>query len=112
MDLDGVFTMEYFEVIDIVDNTTPYQTLFILDWKFYNQAIINLKTQKVIFESREYRVIAQLDRLEGEIYVEPTIGKFIIEEINQFYNTIVCKEDYIKPKTYGIIRWRSISYFS
>jgi hypothetical protein len=31
MDLDGVFTMEYFEVIDIVDNTTPYRTLFRLD---------------------------------------------------------------------------------
>jgi hypothetical protein len=66
----------------------------------------------VIFESREYRVVAQLDPLEGEIYVEPTTGKFITEEINQFYRTIVCKEDYIKPTTYGIIRWRSINYFS
>ena len=31
IDLDGVFTMEDFEVIDIVDNTTPYPTLLGLD---------------------------------------------------------------------------------
>jgi hypothetical protein len=49
MDLDGVHTMEYFEVIDIGDNTTPYPTLLCLDWAFDNQAIINLKTRKVIF---------------------------------------------------------------
>ena len=27
VDLNGVCTMAYFEVIDIVDNTTPYPTL-------------------------------------------------------------------------------------
>jgi hypothetical protein len=63
--------MAYFEVIDIVYNTTPYPTLLVLDWSFYNKAIINLKTQKVIFESGEYRVIAPLYILQGGIYVEP-----------------------------------------
>jgi len=57
LDLDGVHTMTYFEVIDIVDNTTHYQALLGLDWAFENQAIINLKTRKMIFESGEYRVI-------------------------------------------------------
>jgi hypothetical protein len=32
-----VCTMEYFEVIDIVDNTTPYPTLLGLYWAFDNQ---------------------------------------------------------------------------
>jgi len=50
LDLDGVQTMENFEVIDILDNTTPYQALLRLDWAFDNQAIINLKTRKMIFE--------------------------------------------------------------
>jgi hypothetical protein len=36
----------------------------------------------VIFESREYRVIAPLDILQGGIYVEPTTKKFITKEIN------------------------------
>jgi hypothetical protein len=47
--LDGVCTMAYFEVREIVDGTTPYPTLFGLDWEFYNQAIINLKTRKMTF---------------------------------------------------------------
>jgi hypothetical protein len=63
MDLDGVCTMTYFEVIDIVGNTTPYPTLLGLDWAFDNQAIIKLKTSKMIFESGKYRVIPPLDPL-------------------------------------------------
>ena len=31
VDLDGVHTMAYFEIIDIVDNTTPYPILLVLD---------------------------------------------------------------------------------
>jgi hypothetical protein len=69
MDLDGVCTMEYFEVIDIVDNTAHYPTLLGLDCAFENQAIINLKTRKMIFELGEYRVITPLDPSEGGRYV-------------------------------------------
>jgi hypothetical protein len=72
IDVDGVCTMEAFELNDIVDNTTPYPTLLVLDWAFDNQNIINLNTRKMIFESGEYRVIAPLDPLEGGRYVEPT----------------------------------------
>jgi hypothetical protein len=57
VNLDGVRTMAYFEFIDIVDNTSPYSTLLGLCWAFDNHAIINLKTRKMIFESREYRFI-------------------------------------------------------
>jgi hypothetical protein len=52
VDLDGVHTKAYFEVIEIVDDMTPYPTLLGLDWAFENQAIINLKTRKMIFESK------------------------------------------------------------
>jgi len=34
--LYGVHTMDEFEVIDIVDNTSPYPTLLRLDWAFDN----------------------------------------------------------------------------
>jgi hypothetical protein len=50
VDLDGVCTKANFEVIEIVDGTTPYPTLLILDWEFYNQTIINLKIGKMTFE--------------------------------------------------------------
>jgi hypothetical protein len=80
VDLDEVCTMAYFEVIEIVDGTKPYPTLLGLDWAFYNQAIINLKTRKMSFESGKYRVIAPLDPSEGERFVEATC--LDLEEIN------------------------------
>jgi hypothetical protein len=60
VDLDGVHTKADLEVIEIVDGTTPYLTFLGLDWAFENQAIINLKTRKMTFESGEYRVVAPL----------------------------------------------------
>jgi hypothetical protein len=47
VDLHGVHTKEYFKVIEIVDDTTPYPTILGLDWAFDNQAIINLKMRKM-----------------------------------------------------------------
>jgi len=50
VDLYGVCTVVDFEVIDIVDNNTPYATLFGLDSTFDKQAIVNLKKQKMNIE--------------------------------------------------------------
>jgi hypothetical protein len=72
VDLDGVHTKVDFEVIKIVDGTTPYRTFLGLDWAFDNQAIINLKTRKMTFDLGEYKFVAPLDPLEGERFVEPT----------------------------------------
>jgi hypothetical protein len=107
IDLDGVCTMVDFEVIEIVDGTTPYPTLLVLDWEFDNQAIINLKTRKMEFESGEYRVIAPLDPSEREIFIEPTC--LDLEEINQLYKTTTREEDYINPTVDGVLSWRSIT---
>jgi hypothetical protein len=109
VDLDGVHTMEDFEVINIVDNSTPYPTLLGLDWEFYNQTIINLKTRKIIYELGEYRVITPLYPLEGGRYVDQMTEKLMTEEINQFYRTTMCEEDYTNPTTDGILSWRSIN---
>jgi hypothetical protein len=51
LDLDGVHTMAYLEVIEIIYGTTPYPTLLGLYWEFDNQTIINLKARKMMFES-------------------------------------------------------------
>jgi hypothetical protein len=107
VDLDGVCTKAYFEMIEILDGTTPYPTLLGLDWAFDNQAIINLKTKKMTFDSGEYRVIVLLDPSEAEIFVEPTC--LDLEEINQLYRTTVCIKDYINSTVDGVIRWISIT---
>jgi hypothetical protein len=72
IDLDGVLSVVDFEVIEIVDGTTPYPTLLGLDWEFYNQVVINLKTRKMNFESGEYKVIAPLDPSDKDSFVEAT----------------------------------------
>jgi hypothetical protein len=95
IDLDGVRTKVDFEVIEIVDDTTPYSIFLGLDCAFDNQAIINLKTRKMKFKSREYSVIAPLDPSEGERFVEPTC--LDLEEINQLYKKTMQKEDYVNP---------------
>jgi hypothetical protein len=41
-----------------------------MDWAFDNEAVINLKTRKMTFESNKYRLIAPLDPSEGEMFVE------------------------------------------
>jgi hypothetical protein len=107
VDLDGVHTKANFEVIEIVDDTTPYLTLLGLDWAFENQAIIKLKTRKMTFESGEYRVIFPLDPSEGERFIEPTC--LDLEEIGQLYRTTARDVDYINPTADGVLSWRSIT---
>jgi hypothetical protein len=74
---------------------------------FDNHAIINLKTQKMTFESGQYRFIAPFDPSEGERFVEPTC--LYLEEINQLYRTIAHDEDYVNATADGILSWRSIT---
>jgi hypothetical protein len=90
-----------------VDDTTPYPVLFVLDWAFDNQAIIKLKTRKMAFESREYRVVAPLDPSEGERFVEPTC--LDLEEINQLYKITMQEEDYVNSTADGVLSWKSIT---
>jgi hypothetical protein len=80
VDLDGVHTKADFEVIEIVDGTTPYPSFLGLNWEFDNRAIINLKTKNMSFELGEYKFIIPLYPLEGESFVEPTC--LDLEEIN------------------------------
>jgi hypothetical protein len=44
--------------------------------------------------------------------VEPTIDNILTEDVNRLYRTTMHKEDYINPNVDGILRWRSINYFS
>jgi hypothetical protein len=43
VNIDGVRSVENFEVIKIVDGSTPYPVLLGLDWEFDNKNIIYLK---------------------------------------------------------------------
>ena len=43
VDIDGVWSLEDFEVIEIIDDNNPFPALLGTDWAFDNLAIINLK---------------------------------------------------------------------
>jgi hypothetical protein len=106
IDLDGVRTKEDFEVIEIVDGTTTYQTFLGMHWAFDNHAIIKLKTRKMTFESGEYRFVVPLYPSKGEMFVDPTC--LDLEEINQLYRTTTQKENYVNLNVDGVLSWRSI----
>jgi hypothetical protein len=102
-----VHTIADFQVIEIVYGTTSYPTLLGLDWEFDNQAIINLKTRKMTFESGDYSFIAPLDPSKEERFVEPTC--LDLKEIGQLYKTTLCNEDYVNPTADGVFSQRSIT---
>jgi hypothetical protein len=85
VNIDGVRSIAYFEVIEIMDDSHPYPMLMGLEWAFENQVIINLKKREMIFEVGDLKVTAPLDLTEGKRYIEPTKGN----EIDNLYNMTV-----------------------
>ena len=59
-----------FEVIEIVDDTNLYLSLLGIDWAIDNQTIINFKKMILTFEDAELRVVAPINPLKGQRYVE------------------------------------------
>ena len=43
VDINGVRTFAYFEVIEIVDDSCPYPVLFGIDWAFNNSTVVDFK---------------------------------------------------------------------
>ena len=75
IDVEGLHTYAYFEVINIVDDTNPYPTLIGIDWAVDNQTIVNFKKRILSFEDEEMRVISPIDPFEGQRYVEPVYNE-------------------------------------
>ena len=71
VDIDGVSTLAYFEVIEIIDDRNPYPALLGIEWAIDNSAVINLKNRQITFEGKGLRVIVPLDPSQGERYTEP-----------------------------------------
>ena len=97
MDVKGLRTYAEFEVIDIVDDTNPYRVPLEIDWAIDNQTIINFKKRILSFKYSEMRVVAPIDPLEGQQYVEPVHNKGKENYLDQMYNTMYLKEYYINP---------------
>jgi hypothetical protein len=73
--VDGAHSIADFEVIEIVDGSTPYPTLSGLDLEFDNQTFIYLNKRQMVFQVEDLKVTAPLYPTEGRIFVEPTKRK-------------------------------------
>ena len=58
VEVEGLRTYADFEIINIVDDTNTYPSLLGIDWAIYNQMIIKLKKQILLFEYFEIKVVA------------------------------------------------------
>ena len=101
VDIEGLCTFADFEVIDIVDDTTPYPALLGIDWEMENQTIINFKRRILSFEDDEMRVVPPLDLLEGQRYIEPVFNERSSDHLDNIYNVTTLKKDYIYPTADG-----------
>ena len=109
MDIEGLLTFADFKVINIVDDTNPYPMLLGIDWEMENQTIINFKRRTLSFEDDEMRVVAPLDPLEGQRFIEPLFNEGKGDHLDNIYNVNSLKEDYINPTTDGNLSWRCSS---
>lgn len=85
MDIEGASTLEYFEIIEIVDHSNPYHVLLGIDWATNMNGVINLKKQKMIFEKKSLRIIIPPDPTEGSRYTEPVCDYESDDDLDYIY---------------------------
>jgi hypothetical protein len=76
-----------FEVMDMVNESIPFPMLLGIDWTFENEAMINLKIRKMIFQAGNFRVVSPLYPSYCERYVEPMPDSVLEDDVNQLYRT-------------------------
>jgi len=106
VDLDGVRSVAEFEVIEIVDENSPYLTLLGIEWALNSNAIINLKKRHMSFNDGKNRITTPIDPGESQRYVEPVRDE---RELDTIYNISSNKADYVEPDGDGKLSWENTS---
>ena len=96
-------------MIDIVDDMNLYPALLGINWPIYNQTIINFKKRILTFEDEELRVVAPLDPLEGQRYVDQVNSEGHGGYLDRIYKITFGMDDYVNPMVDAKLCWRSIS---
>ena len=103
IDIDGLQSLAYFKVIDIIDDSKPYPALLGIYWAFDNLTVINLKKKQMTFEGHNISIIAPLDPSMGRRYAKPIRAKEEAREIDDFYKMTATQDDYINPTADGTL---------
>ena len=103
VDIDNVWSLSNFEVIEINDDSKQYPKLLGIDWAFDNLIVINLKNKQMTFEGHNIRIITPLDPSMDPRYAEPIRAEEEVREIDDFYKMIATQNDYINPTIDGTL---------
>ena len=101
VEVKGLKTFTYFDIIEIVDESSSYPTLLGIGWESDNLVVINFKKQVMTFENHNFQIIIPLDPMEGRRYVKP-VKEEVARGWDHAYNN---SEDYISPTTGGELDW-------
>ena len=93
MDIEGASALANFEVIEIVDDNTPYLALLGIDWATNMNRVINLRKRKIIFEKKSLCVIVPMDLVEGLCYIEPMCDYESDDDLDCIYMIIAQDQD-------------------
>ena len=84
---------------------STYIALLGIGWEMENLMVINFKKRTMTVENQNTRVIAPLNPLEGQQYVEPIKD----EVMGGWENSYNVSEDYINSTANGELGWQRIS---
>lgn len=85
VDIEGLSTLVDFEVIEIVEDSNPYNMLLGIAWATDTNGVINLKKHKMIFEKKSLRIVVPLDPAEGLGYTESVCDYDSDDELDYIY---------------------------
>ena len=71
VEVEGMNTYSYFDVIEFIDGGVSYPTLLGIGWANDSMEVINFKKRVMTFKNQDIGVIAPMDPNEGRRYVEP-----------------------------------------
>lgn len=105
VDINGPHTHTDFEVIEIMDDNSPYLELRGIYWEIDMNGIINLKKKKIIFKKNALRVVIPLDLAKGARYTEPVHDNDSDRELDCIYQLTTWNGDRMNPTTDGRLSW-------
>lgn len=93
VDIDSASTQRDFEVIELMDESTPYLVLLVIDCATDMNGVINLKNQTMIFETKSLRIVVPLDPAEGLRYIEPVRNKESDNKLDGIYKIVAPRQE-------------------